>query len=151
MQAIAKQLGIKQALGGLLPHEKLDWLKKYQQQANHHKGSKKTYVIMMGDGINDAPTLAAADVSFTFSDATDLAKSNSDFMLLGKGFEQLGLAFKLMHRTRRIILQNLSWAIVYNGLAVPAAVAGVVTPWMAAIGMSLSSLLVVLNSLRLRK
>ena len=107
-------------------------------------------IMMLGDGINDAPTLAVADLSMTFSDATDLAKNNCDFILLGKDFCFLAPAFKLMLKTRRIILQNLGWAIAYNIIAVPAAALGYVTPWMAAIGMSLSSLLVVMNSMRLK-
>lgn len=154
VQAVARRLNITEAYGGMLPDDKLKWLQHYQQRLRR-SGKEAQFVkqgvMMIGDGINDAPTLAAADVSLTFSDATDLAKNNCDFMLLGKGFEQLGLAFSLMDRTRKNILQNLGWAVLYNGLAVPAAVAGVVTPWMAAIGMSLSSLLVVLNSLRLKK
>ena len=105
---------------------------------------------MLGDGINDAPTLAVADISLTFSEATDLAKNNCDFILLGKGYTHLGKAFQLMRKTRRIILQNLGWAIAYNVVAIPLAVMGLITPWMAAIGMSVSSLIVVLNSLRLR-
>jgi Cu2+-exporting ATPase len=147
VDAIARKLDIEQAYGELLPHEKLQWLQQYQQK-HHGSGGK---VMMFGDGINDAPTLAAADVSLTFSDATDLAKNNCDFILLSKGYEQLGTAFKLMRKTRKIILQNLGWAIAYNILVVPAAVMGFVTPWMAAIGMSLSSLLVVVNSLRIKK
>lgn len=154
VEAVASRLAITEAYGGLLPHEKLEWLKQYKRRNEQRSGGEAPAsdgVMMFGDGINDAPTLAAADVSLTFSDATDLAKNHSDFLLLGKDFEQLGAAFKLMEKTRVIILQNLSWAIIYNGLAVPAAVVGMVSPWMAALGMSLSSLLVVLNSLRLKK
>ncbi len=154
VQAVATQLGITEAYGGLTPHDKLDWiqqqhLQKQAPQALEQKG-KTGKIIMLGDGINDAPTLAAADVSLTFSDATDLAKNNCDFILLGKDYDQLGSAFMLMKKTRKIILQNLGWAVAYNVLAVPAAAIGLITPWMAAIGMSLSSLLVVLNSLRLK-
>ncbi len=149
VQAVANQLGITEFYGGLQPKEKLDWIKQEQSQAAVQI-KKAGKIMMLGDGINDAPTLAAADVSMTFADATDLAKNNSDFILLGKGFNQLGNAFKLMKKTRRIIIQNLGWAIAYNVLAIPAAAAGLITPWMAAIGMSLSSLLVVLNSLRLK-
>lgn len=147
VDAIARQLAITEAHGELLPHEKLQWLQQYQREKVATDGK----VMMFGDGINDAPTLAAADVSLTFSEATDLAKNNCDFILLGKGYEQLGSAFNLMRKTRRTVLQNLAWAIAYNVLVVPAAIMGLVTPWMAAIGMSLSSLLVVLNSLRIKK
>jgi Cu2+-exporting ATPase len=149
VDAVASQLGITEAYGSLLPEQKLAWLKNHQAKmvGQQHKRA----VLMFGDGVNDAPTMAVADVSLAFVEATDLAKNNCDFMLLGKDFGLLGTAFRLMNRTRSIILQNLAWAIIYNGLAVPAAVAGLVTPWMAAAGMSLSSLLVVLNSLRLKK
>ncbi len=142
VDAIAKKLDILTAKGGLSPQEKLDWIKKEQQLGRS--------VMMLGDGINDAPTLAIADISLTFSDATDLAKNNCDLLILEKNYSTLGAAFRLMHRTRQAILQNLGWAVAYNLIAIPAAVIGWVTPWMAAIGMSLSSLLVVLNSLRLK-
>jgi Cu2+-exporting ATPase len=142
--AIAKQLNINEAHGGLSPQDKLHWMK--QQTHSQAKGQK---TLMFGDGINDAPTLAAADISMTFSDATDLAKNNADFILLGKGYTQLANAFCLMRHTRSLILQNLSWAIAYNVLAIPMAATGMISPWMAAIGMSLSSLLVVFNSMRL--
>lgn len=147
VNAIAKQLGIEEAYGGLSPTDKLEWIKVQRSQAN----STNNKILMLGDGINDAPIMAAADVSMTFSDATDLAKNNGDFILLGKGFNNLSSAFVLMRKTRNIIIQNLGWAIAYNLIAIPAAVIGWVTPWMAAIGMSASSLLVVLNSLRLKK
>lgn len=143
VNSVAKQLGLTEAHGGLSPQQKLEWVRDLQQQTNRK-------IMMIGDGINDAPTLAVADVSLTFTDATDLAKTNCDFILLGKDYKYLGEAFQLMRDTRIIILQNLGWAIAYNILAIPAAALGWITPWMAAIGMSLSSLLVVLNSLRLK-
>ena len=146
VDAVAKQLGISSAFGELSPQDKVDWLQQHRTALN----STKQKIMMLGDGINDAPTLAAADLSMTFAEATDLAKSNCDFILLGKDFRLLSSAFSLMLKTRRIILQNLGWAIAYNIIAVPAAALGYVTPWMAAIGMSLSSLLVVLNSMRLK-
>ena len=148
VDAVAKQLGITEAYGGLSPRQKLDWVKNYQ--TTMQKKKKLSKLMMLGDGINDAPTLAVADISLSFSDATDLAKNNSDFILLGKDYQYLGKAFQLMRNTRKIILQNLSWAIAYNIIAVPLAVMGLITPWMAAIGMSLSSLFVVLNSMRLK-
>jgi Cu2+-exporting ATPase len=143
VDAIAKQVGISEAYGGMSPQQKLEWVSDLQQKSKHK-------IMMLGDGINDAPTLAVADVSLTFSEATDLAKNNCDFILLGKDFRYLGKAFQLMRKTRSIILQNLGWAIAYNIIAIPLAAMGWITPWMAAIGMSLSSLLVVLNSMRLR-
>ena len=138
----ARATGIPEARGDLIPAEKLDWIR--ARQAAGHR------VLMVGDGINDAPVLAAADVSVSFADATDLAKSHSDFVILAEDLFALTEARQLAQRTRRIILQNLVWAAAYNILAVPAAAAGLVPPWAAAIGMSLSSLVVVGNALRLR-
>jgi Cu2+-exporting ATPase len=106
---------------------------------------------MFGDGINDAPTLAAADVSISFADATDLANSSSDFLILGKDAAVLADARRLARRTRLNIQQNFAWAGAYNLIAVPFAAAGWIPPWGAAIGMSFSSLLVVMNALRLQK
>jgi Cu2+-exporting ATPase len=106
-------------------------------------------VVMFGDGLNDAPTLAAADASVSFADATDLANSSSDFLVLGGNTATLAAARQLARRTRRNIMQNLGWAAAYNLLAVPFAAAGWIPPWGAAIGMSLSSLLVVINASRL--
>ena len=143
--AVANQLNITEAYGGMTPEDKLNWIK--LRSLRQEQGDK---IMMLGDGINDAPTLAAADVSLTFSDATDLAKNNCDFILLSKDYGLLGNAFKVMKHTREVILQNLGWAIAYNIIAIPMAAIGWITPWMAAIGMSLSSLLVVLNSLRLK-
>ena len=143
VSAVANTLGITESYGGLSPQDKLQWIKQHQQQGH--------IILMLGDGINDAPTLAAANVSIAFNDATDLAQSQCDLMILRKDYKYLVRAFSLMKKTRMIILQNLGWAIAYNVLAIPAAAMGLVTPWMAAIGMSLSSFVVVLNSLRLRK
>lgn len=142
VQRLASSLGITQAYGGLSPQDKLAWIQ--QQQDNGHR------VIMIGDGINDAPTLAAADASISFADATHLAQANSDFVMLGSDFRHLAKAFELTQRTRRIILQNLAWAIGYNLLAIPLAAMGYIPPWGAAIGMSLSSFIVVINAMRLR-
>lgn len=142
VQSVARQLGISHAFGNLSPQDKLEWIKTKQ-----HQGGR---ILMFGDGINDAPTLARADVSMSFSDATDLAKSQCDFMILRGDYDHLADAAQLMVKTRRIVIQNLIWALLYNVLAIPAAAAGVITPWMAAVGMSLSSFVVVFNALRLR-
>mgnify|MGYP001820109126 CR=1 FL=1 len=113
--------------------------------------AKGKTVLMVGDGINDAPVLSAANVSVTVSGASELANSTADFIVTGKSLKYIDYILENGHRTRLVIRQNLSWALTYNLLAVPFAAAGMIVPWMAALGMSLSSLLVVLNSGRLAK
>jgi len=139
---LAKKVGIETAIGGLKPNDKLAWVQK--QQSNGER------VVMIGDGINDAPVMTAADAAVSFSGATELARQSSDFVILGSDFTSLTDVFKLSAATGRIIKQNLLWAAGYNLLAVPAAALGFVPPWAAAIGMSVSSLLVVSNAMRLR-
>lgn len=142
VRRIAGQLGIDEFHGGLVPDRKLAWIRRAQDRGER--------VIMVGDGINDAPTLAGADASVSFGEATTAAQASSDFLLVKPGLEAFPQARNLARRTRRIIIQNLVWAGSYNLLAVPLAALGYIPPWGAAIGMSLSSLLVVANSLRLR-
>jgi Cu2+-exporting ATPase len=136
-------LGFDQTLGDMKPADKLRWIR-----ARQAEGSR---VVMIGDGINDAPTLAAADVSVSFAHATELAQVNSGLLLLGTDLAVIGDLRRLATRTRKIIRQNLIWAASYNFLAVPAAAVGLIAPWGAAIGMSMSSLLVVVNALHLRR
>ncbi|MGV6473932.1 heavy metal translocating P-type ATPase [Azotobacter vinelandii] len=140
---VAGQLGIEDACGGLTPNDKLAVLR--QLHAEGHR------VLMLGDGVNDVPVLAGADISVAMGSATDLAKTSADAVLLSNRLEALVRAFDLAHRTRRIIIENLTWAGLYNGLILPFAALGWITPLWAAIGMSLSSLLVVLNALRLTR
>jgi Cu2+-exporting ATPase len=139
----AAGLEFDEVAGDQRPHDKLAWIR-----AAQHRGER---LAMVGDGINDAPTLAAADVSVSFAHASELAQVHSELLVLGRDIGVIGEARALARRTRRIIRQNLGWAASYNLLAVPAAAAGLVPPWGAAIGMSLSSLLVVVNALRLRR
>ncbi len=143
VQSVAAELQIDQAIGGLRPDDKLEKLKALQLQ-----GRK---VLMLGDGVNDVPVLAAADISIAMGSATDLAKTSADAVLLSNRLDALVQAFSLARRTRRIIIENLLWAALYNGLMLPFAALGWITPVWAAIGMSVSSLIVVLNALRLTR
>ncbi|ROL83813.1 carbonate dehydratase [Pseudomonas chlororaphis] len=141
--SVAAELGIDEARGGLRPDDKLQVL-----QQLHRQGRK---VLMLGDGVNDVPVLAAADISVAMGSATDLAKTSADAVLLSNRLDALVQAFGLARRTRRIIIENLLWAGLYNGLMLPFAALGWITPVWAAIGMSISSLTVVLNALRLTR
>ena len=105
--------------------------------------------MMVGDGINDVLVLAAADLSLAVSEASDLAKTNADTLLNNGQLEVILQMLDTGRKTRRIIAQNHAWAIGYNLTALPAAAAGIVEPWQAAIGMSLSSMIVITNALRL--
>lgn len=141
VQQIAEQLQIDDARGGLTPDDKLQVLKELHSQGRH--------VLMLGDGVNDVPVLAAADISIAMGSATDLAKTTADAILLSNRLSSLISALAVAKKTRRVIIENLGWATLYNGLVIPFAAIGWVTPGWAALGMSVSSLLVVLNALRL--
>ncbi|GAC29296.1 heavy metal translocating P-type ATPase [Brumicola pallidula] len=140
---VALKLGIGKTYAQRTPLQKLDTIKTLQQQ-----GKK---VLMLGDGINDAPVLAAADVSVAVGNASDLAKNAADVILLNAQLDSLVLVLTMAKRARRKIKQNMVWAIGYNVLVLPLAMAGFLTPWMAALGMSISSIIVVYNSTRLLK
>jgi len=140
---MADQLGIEQATGELSPEAKLERLKALQEQG--------AVVAMVGDGINDAPVLSRAQVSIAMGQGTQIAQASADMVLLSNDLEHLVSGIEMARRTRNIIRQNLLWALLYNLVALPMAAAGWIAPWMAAIGMSASSLIVVLNALRLTR
>ena len=139
----AASLGIGDARSGCGPDDKLECISALQRQGE--------VVVMVGDGINDAPVLAGADVSIAPSHAASLAQSSADVLMLGDSLQPIVTLMHAARRTMRIVRQNLAWAIVYNISAVPLAAAGFVPPWLAAIGMSTSSLVVVVNALRLSR
>lgn len=139
-EQITEQLNIKHVFANLLPADKLDKLTSAQIDGP---------VAMIGDGLNDGPVLAQADVSITFGHAADLARTAADVVLLRNQFSALNQFSEITSKARKILRQNILWALIYNIGILPVAMAGFVTPYIAAIGMSLSSLIVLLNSLRL--
>jgi Cu2+-exporting ATPase len=140
---VAEKLGISEAYGAATPALKLDHVRALQ--------SKGAVVAMIGDGVNDAPVLAQAQVSIALGSGTALAQTAADVVLYSASLQPLLSAVYTARRTMRIIHQNLAWALVYNLVAVPLALSGHVTPLAAAAGMSISSLLVVANALRLMR
>lgn len=140
---IAKSLNIDTVYNGLTPDGKVNHIKALQAQG--------AIVQMVGDGINDAPVLAAANVSTAMAGAADLAQVSSDSLVLNGQIEAVARAYTVAVKTDKIIAQNFRWALIYNMLVLLPAAFGYVPPWLAAIGMSLSSLCVVLNALRLKR
>jgi Cu2+-exporting ATPase len=141
--AIAQQVGIADFHGGMLPEDKHAFVRKLQADGQ--------IVAMVGDGVNDAPVLAQAHISVAMGEGTDLARSQADVVLLSNNLAQLVRGIDRSKQALTIIRQNLLWAFGYNVIAIPMAMVGWITPWMAGIGMSASSLLVVLNALRLQR
>ena len=141
--SIAERLGIDEAIGQASPEDKLSVLEKLKAEGRQ--------IMMVGDGLNDLPSMAGAGISVAMGSASDLTQLKADAVLLNGQLLQLVEALQTSRQTRAIIRQNLWWALGYNVCALPLAAAGMVPPWLAAIGMSLSSLVVVLNALRLGK
>lgn len=140
---LAQQLGIDEYVAGAKPGDKLSHLSRRQAA-----GDK---VLMIGDGINDVPVLAGADVSVAMASASDLAQTRADSVLLNDRLDVIADALVIAQRTKGIISQNLRFSLAYNLLALPLAAAGIIPPWLAAIGMTASSLIVIFNALRLTK
>jgi len=143
VQHTAGKLGIADYHANCSPEDKLEIIRTAQQ--------KGEIVIMVGDGINDAPVLAGADASIAPAHGAMLAQTSADIVLVGDALRPLLLGILLARQTIRVVKQNLAWAIVYNATALPLAALGYVPPWAAAIGMSASSLIVVLNALRINR
>jgi Cu2+-exporting ATPase len=143
VETVAARLGIDEVHYACTPADKLAVIEAAQQRGQR--------VVMVGDGINDAPVLAGADTSIAPAHGALLAQTSADIIMLGDSLAPLVTALAMAKKTMRIVRQNLTWAIVYNALALPLAAAGFVPPWLAAIGMSTSSLVVVLNALRLSR
>jgi Cu2+-exporting ATPase len=137
---VAAQVGIDSVVASATPADKLDHVQSL---------SKSKVTLMVGDGINDAPTLAGSHLSVAMGGGADVAKTSADMVLLGDKLNQLIEARTLALKTRKIIRENLAWSLGYNVLILPLAVSGLVAPYIAVVGMSASSLIVVSNSLRL--
>lgn len=138
---LASRLGIQNAKGACSPEEKLKQVKWAQSQGHR--------VAMVGDGLNDGPVLAGADVSFALGQALPLAQSKADFVLMASDLKPLVATFMLSRKTLQIVKQNLVWAAVYNFACVPLAMLGYLPAWLAGLGMACSSLGVVINAMRL--
>jgi len=139
----ANHVGIEQFKGACSPEDKYRYIESLQNQGR--------VVWAIGDGINDAPLLARADISIAVGAGAPLATAGADAILTASSLAPLAKSLLLADKAQRVIKENLIWALVYNLLAIPAAMMGWVNPWVAGIGMSLSSLAVTLNAWRLRK
>ena len=141
VRRVGQLAGIDDVQGACLPDDKLARMRQAQAEG--------ATVAMVGDGLNDGPVLAGADVSFAFGRAVPLARAQADFVVLGERLALIPGAFVQARRTMRVVRQNLGWAVAYNVVGVPLAMAGWMSPWAAGLGMACSSLLVVVNALRL--
>lgn len=138
---VGEAVGVQNVVAGASPEQKLAQIESMQAQGHR--------VAMVGDGLNDGPVLARADTSFALGHAAPLAQAQSDFILQGGKVQDVVLTLRQARFTMRIVRQNLVWAALYNLVCVPLALVGWMPPWLAGLGMAGSSLLVILNALRL--
>jgi len=142
-QHVSKEVGIEDYHANISPEKKAQLVQKYQKQGFR--------TGMTGDGINDAVALKTADISFAIGSGTDLAIENAQMIIVNGGAEKIVEIVKLARKTFRIIRQNLFWAFFYNLIAIPLAMLGILHPVIAEIAMFLSSITVIINSMRLKQ
>ncbi len=138
--AMARRMGIARYTGAMAPEDKLRHASRLQAEGR--------VVAMVGDGLNDAPVLARADVSFAMGSGADAAQLTADVVLMNNSLEGMLSAFSVARRAMRLVRQNIAWALAYNAIAIPLAAIGFIGPWEAALAMGASSLTVLLNALR---
>lgn len=141
-QAVAEKAGIETVYGQKTPTQKFEIMERLQNDGNK--------VLMVGDGLNDAPVLAAADVSIAPGTAIDMAQNAADIVFMGDDLSPVYETYRIACQTRKLVKQNFALAVIYNFIAIPLAVAGFVTPFIAALAMSGSSILVIANSFRIK-
>jgi Cu2+-exporting ATPase len=140
---VANKLGIENVKADCTPQDKLAYM-----QALQHQGKK---IVMVGDGLNDGPVLAGAQASVAMGQAVPLAQAQSDFVVQSGRLSLLPLLLTQAKKTMRVVKQNLMWAAVYNAVCVPFAILGYLPAWLAGLGMAVSSMVVILNALRLSR